>query len=104
MMEKLVEALNTLGISLFYAFADKNERLPYIVYTDYSERYSKADNHIDNIIVNVQVDFYTKVPLDDNCRAIRNTLDAAEITFTYTMMYDDIEKVYHHIYDCEVDA
>lgn len=101
-MNDLINALKSLGLPVGYIKVDKNAQLPYIVYTDYGERYTKADNHINTVIVNVQVDYYTDVPLDENKWKIRKALDEADVTFSYKLLYDSSEKVYHHIFDCEV--
>lgn len=101
-MEQLYNLLRQTGLKVFYAVADKNAQVPYIVYTDYNEKYIKADNHISDTIINVQVDFYTNTPFDSKKADILNLLDKQEILVTYKLMYDSDEKVYHHIFDCEV--
>lgn len=101
-MEELYEILSSVGVTVGYARVSENTQLPYIVYTDYSEYYTKADNRIDNIVTNVQVDYYTTKRFDPNKAKIRESLDKAGITFSYQMMFDTTERVYHHIFDCEV--
>lgn len=101
-MDELILLLKTLDMPLFYAVADENQAMPYMVYNDYSEYYSKADNRISEVVTNIQVDFYTNIPFDDKKWLIRQTLDSAEIPFSYQLLYDDEERVYHHIFDCEV--
>lgn len=101
-MERLYELLKSTGIMVCYPETDKNTRLPYIAFIDYSEAYTKADNRINTVVVNVQVDYYTDIPLDENKWKIRKVLDEAGISFSYKLLYDSTEKVYHHIFDCEV--
>lgn len=101
-MEELYEILSSVGVPTGYASVPKDTQLPYIVYTDYSEYYTKADNRIDNIVINVQVDYYTTKRFDPNKAKIRELLDRAGITFSYQMMFDTEERVYHHIFDCGV--
>lgn len=102
MNETLKAALSPLGITLYHAYAVQNAALPYMVYTEYAEAYRKADNRIDEVITSIQLDYYTKTPHDANKNVIRAALDGAGISFTYRMRHEDDEKVYHHIFDCEV--
>jgi hypothetical protein len=50
----------------------------------------------------VQVDYYTENPLDENKELIKRALDEAGIHFSYTLVYETTEQVYHHVFDCEV--
>lgn len=101
-MEEIYNILQIVGVPIGYTSVPKNTQFPYIVYTDYSEYYTKADNLINNVILNVQVDYYTTTKQDPNKIKIRNLLDEAGITFSYQMLVDTTEKIYHHIFDCEV--
>jgi hypothetical protein len=101
-MEKLYNVLLSLGVKVYYVVADKNATLPFIAYNDYSEYYRKGDNRIDDVVQNVQVDYYTNTQRDKNKNKLRKALDDAGFTFSYSMLYDSTERVYHHIFDCEV--
>jgi len=103
-MEQLISIFNATGIANYHTPVPANAALPYIALTDYAESYSRADDRIDDITEHIQADYYTKTEYDPNKDVIRDALDAAEIVFDYQCRYEDAEKVYHHIFDCEVSA
>lgn len=100
-MEELTKRLNEI-CPFRYMWTSESTKLPYGIITDYSEEYTKADNKIDNTIVRVQIDYFTNVAYDVHKQAIKRVLDDMQIPFSYTQMYEADERVYHHIFDCEV--
>lgn len=101
-MDKFIEILNSTGIPIVYTTENAGASLPFISYMEYSEKYGYADNKIESTIIKIQVDYYTTAAFDKNKDLIKNTLSVNKIPFEYKLLFDSDERVYHHIFDCEV--
>lgn len=101
-IEKLMNALESVGVPVKYAEYRENIPLPYIVWSEYGEEYERADNRILSEIIQVQVDYYTEKQLDDNANVLKYALDEAGIPFEKSVLIDNDERIFHHVYDCEV--
>lgn len=101
-VKELITKLKTTGLNVFYTQADNGTLPPYLVVNDYTERYITADNQIDEIIISVQIDYYTVEPYDTNKDVILELLNSLEIIPEYSRYYLNDEKVYQHIFDIEI--
>lgn len=105
---QLKSVLAGTGIPLHHDATKTFPRLPYMVFSEYAEKYQKADDHIDDVIMSIQVDLYE--PVDGNYhKNIRAALDAARAAFETQRLVETnangkngISVVAHWVFDCEV--
>ena len=102
-----LEALRQTGLPVYHHNTKAMPRMPYMTYTEYGERYAKANNRIDDTIILVQLDLFTDKTDKAAKKTVKEALDTAGVVFTYTMQVEnednDKDNVYlHHIFDCEV--
>lgn len=106
-LSELVEILRRTGIPIYHYNTKSFPNMPYLTYTEYSEKYSKSDNKIDDVIINVQLDLFTHKEDVNTKKRIRKLLNEASIPFKYLVFVENEEEdnaitYLHHIFDCEV--
>lgn len=98
-IERVCAALDAAGVEYTYAKAPRNAAYPYIVYREYYTDFDRADNRIDEVRTGIQVDLYTKTPLDPLVEDVTAALDGAGLVFDIQHFYEDGQKIYHHVFD-----
>jgi len=101
-LSELEKELKTVTPNVFHLDADTSKvSMPYIVYSEYRERFFYSDNKPGAGTWRVQIDYFTKQRKDQNATVIKELLAAHEIPFSHSKLYDKDNKAVRHIFDCE---
>lgn len=106
-LSEYLAVLKRTGIPIYHYNTKSLPNMPYMTYTEYAENYTKADNSIDDTIINIQLDLFTDKADKTTKKAIKKALNDNNAVFTYKVITENDEKnsdltYLHHIFDCEV--
>lgn len=85
-----------------YHYEAHKQQAPFIVWTEYQQRNSYADDMAVNGYMHVMVEYFTLTEYDSAAEDLKTLFEDNFIPYDYRPFYDPDTNTIRHTYDCQI--